>query len=144
MEIYFPLIELFDFISKIDIFYNNCDGEWVVTDWKTSKDKKDHTKQLATYFYAIRKKTQKNIKRLKCHIVYLALENGEHDLEKVVEEYILEESDIDFLECRIESTINKIGNLGVDTEKWRKKCGPLCNHCDFKIEGHCDGISECE
>ena len=136
-EIRIALSEYIDLLGSIDVLYKSEEDGWVVVDYKTSKKKSDYSKQLAFYYFLLLGISNAKPKKLKCQIVYLALD-GQKDY---IDEYELSQDELEFCEMRIQSAINRIMHLGVDNMgAWRKKVGPLCNYCNFKIVGYCDGV----
>lgn len=138
-EIRFPLNEIFDLTGKIDLLYKENEG-WVVNDYKTSKKKKDQSKQLAMYFFMLRSITKKHPDKIKARIIYLCLESEEENPDEFVDEYIIDLEDNDMIDNILKTTMRRINKLKQsDSDRWRKKCGPLCEYCDYKKAGHCDG-----
>lgn len=142
-EIRFPLNKIFDLSGKIDLLYSTHQKEWIVVDYKTSKKKKDQSKQLASYFFMLKAITKKSPKKIKAKIVYLCLEDGSDDPEDFIDDYVIDMEDYSMIDSVLKSTMRKIENLKQEgAERWRKKCGPLCDYCDYKISNHCDGIED--
>lgn len=136
-EIRIALNEYVDLVGNIDCLYRNSNNEWVVVDYKTSKKVSDCSKQLSLYYFLMCAISKKKPKKLKCQIVYLALEDKSYP---IVDEYVLTQDELDFCESRLESAMNRLQNLGVEKmSAWRKKPGHLCNYCDYFLTGYCDG-----
>ena len=141
-EIRIALSEYVDLVGNIDCLYRNENDEWVVVDYKTSKKPSDCSKQLSLYYFLMCAISKTKPKKLRCQIVYLALNDSSYN---TVDEYVLTQEELDFCEYRLESAFNRITNLGIDDiTAWRKKPGPLCKYCDFYITGYCDGKNKDE
>jgi RecB family exonuclease len=141
-EMRIALSDYVDLIGNIDCLYKNDVGEWVVVDYKTSKKKSDCSKQLALYYFLLCAITGKKPPKLRCQVVYLALEDK---TQHSIDEYVLEQDELDFCDSRLESAMNRVANLGIDNkESWRKKTGPLCKFCEFYLIGYCDGKNKDE
>lgn len=142
-EFRFPLNEIFDLTGKIDLMCKSG-NEWIIHDWKTSKNKKDQSKQLASYFFMLRwvaeKRSKKMPNKIRARIVYLCLESEEDDPDEFVDEYVIDLDDVEMIDNILKTTMRRINFIKQSDEtKWRKKCGPLCDYCDYKKEGYCDG-----
>jgi RecB family exonuclease len=127
-----------DLVGLIDILYQSSEGEWVVVDLKTSKNKGDHSDQLALYYFLMSVITGKKPKKLRAQVVYLSMEDGSTDMEDVVEEYVLEHDDLKVIEQKITGCMEVMTNCGLEKEKWRKKPSALCNYCAYKEYGLCN------
>lgn len=139
-EIRVSLNEYVDLIGSIDVLYRSDIDEWIIVDYKTSKEKKDETKQLALYFYLLAAISPKKPKSVRCKAVYLSLEDKKAP---IVEEYVLSDDELAFCESRLESAMNRISAFGVDKiENWKKKPSKLCNYCDYFLTGYCDGKNQ--
>lgn len=136
-EIRVPLNEYIDLLGNIDVLYKTDTDEWVIVDYKTSKGKKDETKQLALYFYLLTLISPKKPKSIRCKAVYLSLEDKKSP---IIDEYVLSDDELSFCESRLESAMNRIAAFGVEKiENWKKKPSKLCNYCDYFIASYCDG-----
>lgn len=127
-----------DLVGLIDVLYKDEYGDWVVVDFKTSKSKSEHSRQLSLYYFLMSEITGKKPTTLKAQIVYLSLENLSEDIEEIVDEYVLDHDDIRACENRLQSGIDIIANCGCDDSKWRKKPSTLCNYCIFKEYNLCN------
>lgn len=127
-----------DLVGLVDILYKNSEGEWVIVDLKTSKNKGEHSNQLALYYFLMTLITGKKPKSIKAQIVYLSLDSESTDIDDIVEEYVLDHEDLEVIEGRIHNSMNVILNCGDDKKKWRKKPSALCNYCAYKDYGLCD------
>lgn len=136
------LTEYVDLVGLVDVLYKNEDDEWVIGDFKTSKQKGEHSKQLATYYWLMREMTGKKPKTLKCQVIYLSQDSMSEDIDDFVQEYVLDEEDIEACERRLQAGINVIANCGTDKNKWRKKPNKLCDYCIFKEYNLCNAIKE--
>ena len=115
-------------------------GKLIIADYKTNKKEKDNTKQLSFYFLILKLLGIVKKDEIDCEIIYLALEDKD-DLE--IENYQLTEQDLEAALSRIETTINIIEKKGTSNiKKWQKKVGPLCDYCEYKKCGVCDGKEE--
>lgn len=137
-----PITPYLDMTGKVDVLYKSEEDEWIIVDYKTSKQKSDHNIQLAFYFYLMNWCQNKNVKNLKCLVVYLGLESLSTDLDDIVEEYNLDLTDLEFNESRLQAGINRIANCGYDKNKWRKKPTKLCDFCEYKAIGLCSGEAD--
>jgi hypothetical protein len=128
-----------DVVGLVDVIYKDSNNEWVVVDYKSSKKFGNFFEQFAFYYYLISKVTGKTPDRFKFESVYFCAGNG-FELKDFVKSYILEKEDIEISESRIQNGINTILKLDVDDKnKWKKKPSILCNWCDYKKAGICEG-----
>ena len=129
-----------DVTGKIDVLYKDI-NEWVIADYKSSKKFGDFTKQFAFYYY-LASKINKNIpETFKFQSVYLCAGSG-IEIKDFVKEIVLEKSDIEITESRIQFGIDKILKLGVDdVTKWKKCPSILCSWCKYQnsIPQICEG-----
>jgi len=127
--------------GKVDGIYE-INNKLFITDFKTGKKKKDHSKQLGFYLYVINKTTKdKKIVEATGEIVNLCLED-QTSVDEVLEYYNLEEFDIIRAENRVKRAIETLKTNGIqleDSNKWVKKPQRLCNWCKYYKSGHCDG-----
>lgn len=127
--------------GKIDGIYE-IENKLFITDFKTGKKKKDHSKQLGFYLYVINKTSQdKKITEATGEIVNLCLDK-QTGFDDVLEYYKLEEFDILRAEKRIKHAISTLKENGIqleDSEKWVKKPQKLCGWCKYYKSGHCNG-----
>jgi RecB family exonuclease len=133
-------VEGFKLMGIMDIYFKR-NGVITLLDWKTSKKPSDHSEQLSFYFLLLKLMGEipENENTLKCQIIYLCL-NDRDDYK--VEDYVLDEKDLDAASYRLESFIRRIQQKGTIKENYPKKPGPLCPWCDYYKAGVCDG-KEC-
>jgi predicted RecB family nuclease len=130
--------EFIDVSGNIDVLYKMGD-KWVVADYKTNAEKKkDFSQQFWFYYYLISKVSGKVPKSLTFQCVYLIAGSDKKLEDFVVTEELFPDS-IDMAEGRIEAGINRILLRGVDKTKWKKNVTRLCDWCDYKKAGLCDG-----
>jgi len=125
--------------GKIDGIYR-IDNKVFITDYKTGKKKKDHSKQLGFYLYMLSKGKDK-VTEASGEIVNLCLD-VQTGFDDVLEYYTLEEFDIIRAENRIKNAIVTLKKNGIHLESkdnWVKKPQKLCNWCKYYHSGHCDG-----
>jgi hypothetical protein len=138
-EFHIALDPYIDITGKVDVLYKDEGGEWVVVDYKTSKKFSSIMEQFAFYYYLITKVSGKSPKKFKFEGVYFCAGSSD-SVEDFVKPVVLEISDVDISINRIDNAVETILTLDVDNiEKWKKKVGPLCNYCDYKKAGICDG-----
>jgi hypothetical protein len=139
LELRTDISKYVDVTAFLDILYKNEEGEWVITDYKTSKKKIDGTKQLSFYYALLELCQGKVPKKMKGQIVYLALDYGEDDVNNFVEEYELSDYELKYAYNRIQAGLDKISIYGLDKNNWVKKESALCPYCDYLNCGLCDG-----
>lgn len=136
-EFRYAFDEYVDITGNIDVLYKN--DNWVVVDYKTSKKKdKDHSLQFWFYYYLISKVTGKTPPSLTFQCVYLTA-GTDKNVEDFVETTEFEADCIEMAESRIQAGINRILNRGADKDNWKKNPNRLCDWCDYKKAGLCDG-----
>lgn len=126
--------------GKIDGLYQ-LENNVFITDFKTGKKKKDHSKQLGFYLYMLNKAGENKITKAQGEIVNLCLED-QRGFDDVLEYYNLEEFDIIRAENRIKTAITTLKKNGIQLESgdnWIKKPQRLCNWCKYFRSGHCNG-----
>jgi RecB family exonuclease len=133
--------------GKLDGYYK-YKNKTFITDFKTGKKLKNHSEQLGFYLYILFR-LNKNIlsdTEVVGEIVNVALD---HDLphENIVEYYELEEFDIIRADNRVNKAISTLKRLGIkpeDKKNWKKKPQRLCDWCDYKKAGICNGRHDSE
>lgn len=126
----FPYSPFIDINGKIDVIYQDAQGELVIVDYKTNKDFKDHSKQFEFYYYMLSKLKKNLPKKIRFEAVYLSA--GKSDLiEDFVVPQVLDEEAIEKAIKRIDSGLEMILDKGVEKENWEKKPQHLCNWCDY-------------
>lgn len=126
--------------GKVDGVYN-IGKKLFITDFKTGKKKKDHSKQLGFYLFVINKTSTEKPVAAAGEIVNLCLDN-QNSYDDILEYYDLEEFDIIRAENRVKNSIATLKKNGIqleDGDKWVKKPQKLCGWCKYYKSGHCDG-----
>ena len=141
---YTDLNETLDITGSLDVLFKGQDGHWIVTDYKTSKKKGEHSRQLAVYYFLMYLITGQKPKTLKCHIVYLSLDTLSEDIDDIVEEYVLDLEDLRFCEMRVQRSMDIIAHCAGERDLWRKKPSALCNYCEYKKPELCNAKKEDE
>ncbi len=127
--------------AKLDGFYKFYEN-YFITDFKSGKKKKNHSKQLGFYLFML-SLIDPSITENKVfgEVVNIALDT-QTTYDKLVEYYELEEFDIQDAENRVENAIQTLKKNGITIESknnWKKKPQKLCDWCKFKESGHCNG-----
>lgn len=130
-----------DITGKVDVLYKTAEGEWIVVDYKTSKKFGNYLDQFAFYYYLITKTQGKCPPSIRFQSVYFCAGEG-NEIKDFVKETVLEVSDMEITEQRIETGVNTILTNNVDDiTKWKKKPCILCDWCEY---GPVRGIGICE
>ena len=151
----------FEHERQIDIYdYDKVDGKSIhlqgkldgiytigetlfITDFKTGKKQKDHSKQLGFYLFLLSKSDTGHPNKASGEIVNLTLDS-QSGYDDVLEYHNLEEYDIIRSENRVKSAISTLKTNGInleDKDNWVKKPQKLCNWCKYYKSGNCNGKS---
>lgn len=125
--------------GKLDGLYEYGDVIFI-TDFKSGKKRKDHSKQLGFYFYLLNKESDGKLKKVCGEIVNISLDN-QKTTDDIIEYYDLEEFDIKRTENRINNAIDTLTKNGITLESeknWEKKPQKLCDWCKYYKSGHCN------
>lgn len=126
-------------IGSLDVLYQTEGGNWVITDYKSSKKPGDYSVQLSCYFYLLSCISKTVPKEIKCQVVYLAAEKEEN----IIQEYTIDLQDLEICQQRLLTLVNKISILDVDNvAMWKKRPSALCPWCDYFKAGICEGNSK--
>jgi hypothetical protein len=127
--------------GKLDGYYE-LGGDIFITDFKSGKKKKNHSKQLGFYLFLLSLVDKHIIKRkVYGEVVNLALDDI-LSYEELVEYQEIEEYDIIVAENRVEKALVTLKGNGITLESkdnWKKKPQKLCDWCAYKKSGHCNG-----